>query len=341
MSVAAQVVDPQSASLALSLLQSKAGNRWARAVEEMKTNRLRVAGDFPEFIVTNKSGTAYKVRLDPHGNGSCTCPDFQVRIAQEGRICKHIAAAAITALAPQSKGSSPANGNGSVRASDIATAEASPLIFRIRRTVQSDGPSNAKTGTVVEVQARVTNDEVQDQETASYACELLERLASLAGKNGVPGGPAVGPLGWKNTAPSDNNAREDGAHMECARRDGVPASGAGAPIKTFLPSAAKTTPTKSHTTSAPEGSPVPAVITKIDRMKTRQGDSLFLKVDVGGETVRVFGRPEELAERLEASGYDIPASEIEAGMELHLPCLVKVGQGHNGYKNIEEFLPEA
>ena len=50
---------------------------------------------------------------------------------------------------------------------------------------------------------------------------------------------------------------------------------------------------------------------------------------------------EELAERLEASGYDIPASEIEAGMELHLPCLVKVGQGHNGYKNIEEFLPEA
>src|SRR5256885_7664713 len=83
------------------------------------------------------------------------------------------------------------------------------------------------------------------------------------------------------------------------------------------------------------------VITKIDRMKTRQGDSLFLKVDVGGETVRVFGRPEELAERLEASGYDIPASEIEAGMELHLPCLVKIGQGHNGYKNIEEFLPEA
>jgi len=84
-----------------------------------------------------------------------------------------------------------------------------------------------------------------------------------------------------------------------------------------------------------------SVITKIDRMKTRQGESLFFKVDVGGETVRVFGRPEELAERLEESGYDIPPSEIEAGMELHLPCLVKVGQGNNGYKTIEEFLPEA
>src|SRR5437879_5078267 len=295
----AQVVNPQSASLALNLLQSKAGNRWARAVEEMKTNRLHVSGDFPEFIVTNKSGVAYKVRLDLHGTGSCTCPDFQVRIAQEGRICKHIAAAAITALAPQSNASSPANGNGSVRTSESSTAEASPLIFRIRRTVQTDG----KGGLKVEVQARVTNDEVQDQETASYAYELLERLASLAGKN---------------PAPSENNyARE-----------------------AVSPSAAKP-PIKSRASSAKEGSPVHAVITKIDRMKTRQGESLFLKVDVGGETVRVFGRPEELAERLEASGYDIPASEIEAGMELHLPCLVKVGQGHNGYKNIEEFLPEA
>jgi hypothetical protein len=182
---------------------------------------------------------------------------------------------------------------------DVLYRLTSAVIFRIRRNVQSDG----KNGTVIEVQARVTNDEVQDQETASYAYELLERLASLA---------------CKNTAPSENSARE-----------------------TASPSAAKTTPVKSRSTSAKEGSPVPSVITKIDRMKTRQGDSLFLKVDVGGETVRVFGRPEELAERLEASGYDIPANEIEAGMELHLPCLVKVGQGHNGYKNIEEFLPEA
>jgi hypothetical protein len=182
---------------------------------------------------------------------------------------------------------------------EAATAEASPLIFRIQRNVQTDG----KNGTLVEVQARVTNDEVQDREAASHAYELLERLASLAGKN---------------PAPSENKyARE-----------------------AVSPSTAKP-PIKSRATSAKEGSPVHAVITKIDRVKTRQGDSLFLKVDVGGETVRVFGRPEELAERLEASAYDIPASEIEAGMELHLPCLVKVGQGKNGYKNIEEFLPEA
>ena len=301
MSVAIQAPSPQSASLALSILQSKAGNRWGRAVEEMKTKRLHVAGDFPEFVVTNKSGTGYKVRLDPHGSGTCTCPDFQVRIAQEGRICKHIAAAAIIALAPQVQLPSPENGNVSVmKANGSQPADASPLVFRIRRNVQTDG----KNGVQVEVQARVTNDEVQDRETASYAYDLLERLASFAAKG---------------TASSESNfARE-----------------------TASPSAAKKTPMKSHTRSATEGSPVPAVITKIDRMKTRQGESLFLKVDVGGETVRVFGRPEELAERLEASGYDIPASEIQAGLDLNLPCLVVTGQGSSGYKIIEEFLPEA
>jgi hypothetical protein len=57
--------------------------------------------------------------------------------------------------------------------------------------------------------------------------------------------------------------------------------------------------------------------------------------------LRAFGRPEELAERLEASGYDISVSEIEAGIELHLPCLLKVGKGNHGYKSIEEFLLEA
>jgi hypothetical protein len=238
------------------------------------------------------------VRLDLHGTGTCTCPDFQVRIAQEGRICKHIAAAAIIALAPQVQSPSPENG--SIKANGSQPAEVSPLLFRIRRNVQIDG----KAGVQVEVQARITNDEAQDRETASYAYDLLERLASHA---------------TKGTAPSESNFTREAVS----------------------PSAAKKTPIKSRTASATEAHPVPAVITKIDRMKTRQGESLFLKVDVGGETVRVFGRPEELAERLEASGYDIPASEVQAGLELNLPCLVVTGQGSSGYKIIEEFLPEA
>jgi len=299
MSLAIHTPNPQSASLALSILQSKAGNRWARAVEEMKTKRLHVEGDFPEFVVTNKSGTGYKVRLDPHGSGSCTCPDFQVRIAQDGRICKHIAAAAIIALAPQVQAPSPANGS-TVKANGAEATEASPLVFRIRRNLQTDG----KNGMQVEVQARVTNNEAQDRETASYAYDMLERLASLAPKDNAPS--------------SSTSAREG-----------------------ISPSSANKMPAKSPTKSAGNGHSVPAVIIKVDRMKTRQGESLFLKVDLGGGTVRMLGRPEELAERLEASGYDVPASEIQAGLELNLPCLVITGQGARGYKIIEEFLPAA
>jgi len=125
------------------------------------------------------------------------------------------------------------------------TGPSGRLRLRLRKCLHSSFASDA-TSRPTERTARwlrfrrVTNDEVQDRETASYAYELLERLASLAGKS---------------TAPSENKyARE-----------------------AISPSTAKP-PIKSRATSAKEGSPVHAVITKIDRMKTRQGDSLFLKV---------------------------------------------------------------
>lgn len=39
------------------------------------------------------------------------------------------------------------------------------------------------------------------------------------------------------------------------------------------------------------------------------------------------------------SGY--PPTILFLSVSLHLPCLAKVGKGNNGYKNIEEFLPDA
>ena len=294
MSAITQLAGPQSASSVVAILQSKAGNRWGRAEEEMKGKYLAVSGTFPEFVVTNKRGRRYQVKLDANGKGTCTCPDFQVRTLDDG-ICKHIAAAAITSLVPQVQ--SPSSTSESIKTHGNQTLDTSPLIFRLRRNVQIDGTN----GVQVEVQAPVTNDEAQDLATSSYAFDLLQRLASHLAKN---------------TAPSETNAQS-----------------------TALPSAVITTPTKSPTASASDEHPVSAVISKVDRMKTRQGESLFLKVDVGGETVRVFGRPEKLANCLKASGYDIPANEIQAGLELHLPCLVRTGNGTNGYKTIEAFLP--
>jgi hypothetical protein len=296
MSAINQLASPQSASSVLSILQSKAGNRWGRAVEEIKGKQLVVSGVFPEFVVTNRSGRRYQVKLDTSGKGTCTCPDFQVRTLEDG-ICKHIAAAAITSLVPQVQ--SPASTSESIQTHGSQTLDRSPLIYRLRRNVQLEGTN----GVQVEVQAPVTNDEAQDLETSSYAFDLLQRLASHIAKN---------------NAPSEINVAQSAA----------------------LPSAVITTATKSPTASASKEHPVSAVISKIDRMKTRQGESLFLKVEVGGEMVRVFGRPEKLANYLKASGYDIPANEIQAGLELQLPCLVRTGNGTNGYKTIEAFLPE-
>lgn len=73
-------------------------------------------------------------------------------------------------------------------------------------------------------------------------------------------------------------------------------------------------------------------------MKTRQGKSLFLKVDVGGATVRVFGRPEELTERLEASGYDTLEGTETASLvpreakRTDLPLLTEGSGASLGYR---------
>ena len=36
------------------------------------------------------SGRSYIVRVDPDGNGSCTCKDWQYRHAEDGTSCKHM-----------------------------------------------------------------------------------------------------------------------------------------------------------------------------------------------------------------------------------------------------------
>jgi hypothetical protein len=254
--------------------------------------------------VTNRSGTRYDVTLDAQGNGTCTCHDFQVRTSREGWLCKHVAAAAISSLVPLIPSSRAASVSPSFASQSAPhPAEAATFVLRLRKKIQGEG----KDGVKIEVAGKLSGDEAQDRQTADAAFQLLNQVAD--------GVPAKGEVPASASAPAGRSRGYSRTQASAAA------------AKPSAPAA--------------ESGPVPAVISKIDRMKTRRGDSFFLAVEVGDEVVRVFGTPEELAERLEESGYDIPAGEIQAGMELNLPCLVKVGQGHNGYKNIEEFLPEA
>ena len=115
----------------------------------------------------------------------------------------------------------------------LTKAKPGELLIRIRRNVQA----NKYNGVQVEVQARVTNDQAGNEETASYAFDLLHRLASLATKDATP--------------LESNMARE------------TVSAAVGKPI-----------PIKSHSTRTTKGRPVRAAIIKVDRVKTRYGQGM-------------------------------------------------------------------
>jgi hypothetical protein len=119
-------------------------------------------------------------------------------------------------------------------------AKPGELLIRIWRNVQTEGYN----GVQVEVQARITNDQARHEDTASYAYDLLHRLASYAAKDATP------------------------LESKLAREA----------VSTTV---AKPIPIKSRSTRTTEGRPVRAAINKVDRVKTRygQGDDtpLFAK----------------------------------------------------------------
>lgn len=108
-------------------------------------------------------------------------------------------------------------------------AKPGELLIRIRRNVLTENNN----GMEVEIQARVTNDRAQGDKTASYAYDLLQRLASFAAKDATPLELNLAP----ETVSSD-----------------IPK-----PIQI-----------KSRSTRTTEGRTVRAVISKVDRMKIRQ-----------------------------------------------------------------------
>jgi len=141
------------------------------------------------------------VTLDAQGNGTCTCPDFQIRTSREGRLCKHVAAAAITSLVPliPSPRAALVSPN---QASQSAShpAEAATFVLRPRKKIQGEG----KDGVEIEVAAKLTGDETQDRQTADAAFQLLSQVA-----DGVPA---------KGEAPSGASAASDIRHCTLAMR---------------------------------------------------------------------------------------------------------------------------
>ena len=113
----------------------------------------------------------------------------------------------------------------------LTNAEPGELSIRIWRNV----PTDEYNGVQIEVQARVTNHQAGNEETASNAFDLFHRLASLAAKDATR------------------------LELHLATEETVSAD-VPKPIQI-----------KSRSTRTAEGRTVRAVITKVDRMKIRQG----------------------------------------------------------------------
>jgi hypothetical protein len=86
---------------------------------------------------------------------------------------------------------------------------------------------------------------------------------------------------------------------------------------------------------------VAAKLINVAGMRTRMGWSLFLNVQVNGDTVKMFGKADALADAIRSAGYpDVAKKRIAQGMKLNLPCRVITSQSDDGkYTRIERVLP--
>lgn len=86
---------------------------------------------------------------------------------------------------------------------------------------------------------------------------------------------------------------------------------------------------------------VDARLLGIAGMNTRWGWRLFMNVQVNGDTVKMFGKTDALAEAIRAAGFpDMARQPIADGMKLDLPCRVVTSMSGDGrYTQIDRVLP--
>ena len=88
------------------------------------------------------------------------------------------------------------------------------------------------------------------------------------------------------------------------------------------------------------GSPaVPARVVAVGGMDGKWGRRLFINVEANGRTLKLFGKPEELAAHIRAAGYLAPNPFCE-GAVLNIPCSITTKPSPDGrYTNVERVLP--
>jgi hypothetical protein len=85
----------------------------------------------------------------------------------------------------------------------------------------------------------------------------------------------------------------------------------------------------------------PGQMLDIGGMQTRWGWRYFINVKVNGNTVKLFGKKNQLADYIATAGYPNQSGNIDKGVTLNLPCRVITQPSEDGrYVNVSQILPQ-
>ena len=110
-------------------------------------------------------------------------------------------------------------------------------------------------------------------------------------------------------------------------------------IKSFLGNGSKNSDKPETHTSASNGG-MPAKMLSIAGMNTKWGRRLFINVEAGGNTLKLFGNKKQLAEAISAAGFPGLVEHIDERVELNIPCRITTKPSEDGkYLNVDRVSP--
>ncbi|MCK6553918.1 SWIM zinc finger domain-containing protein [Candidatus Binatia bacterium] len=287
--------------------------RQDRAVRETYVI-TQAQGGFRVYAPTDPK-RAYRVTGSAE-QPSCTCPDFGLHAADPTWRCKHI----LAVLGQQEAG------NG-------AAAKTDPVEAEERRAIQEESRAPRK--------RKAVGGNSNGNGATSRAHMLVKRSVSPDGR--------IDSLSVEFSAPLDNladDAVRDRAQQLIAlqssivggflsRREAPPATRAVPQPNGPTP---RPTPVASANGDQAVSLGVPAQLLNVAGMDGKWGRRLFINVQVNGKTLKLFGKPEELAAAVAAAGFN--GVEIQEGTNLNLPCRVITKPSPDGkYTNVDRVLP--
>jgi hypothetical protein len=237
---------------------------------------------------------------------TCTCPDFETHKADITWRCKHILAVAPWPQTPTPPAPHPPA---------EASANALPAVAPPEKPPASKGKAR------------------QPSEPGPPALMLIKRSVSPDGR--------IDSVSVEFSMPVSGHQEEEiktkAAKTLQLQREIVTTflklngnTGAGAPA----PSTPQAPPNGGN------GTPVFARMLDIGKMNGKWGERFFINFQVNGRNSRLFGSPKQLAEHIQAAGYEIDAQNIEAGLRLNLACRVTTKPSEDGkYVNVDKVFP--